>query len=131
MSKNQNPRRSADEWLKLIQECRSSGLSDADWCSQQGIPSSTFYTALKRCRDKACIIPENTVPVACEKQEVVPVTFGESVTTYSTYHNSTDLQDVAISPVIQIVVNDYKIQISNSCEKSTLTNTLLALRELC
>ena len=29
-----NPRRTDKEWLDLIQECRSSGLSDKCWCQE-------------------------------------------------------------------------------------------------
>lgn len=30
------------EWLRLITECRQSGLSDKAWCEQQDIPSSVI-----------------------------------------------------------------------------------------
>lgn len=50
-------RRSQDEWFQLIQECRSSGLSDRTWCEQHGILVSSFYNAVKRLRKSACDIP--------------------------------------------------------------------------
>ena len=50
-------RRSQDEWFQLIQECRSSGLSDRTWCEQHGILVSSFYNAVKRLRKSACVIP--------------------------------------------------------------------------
>lgn len=37
--------RSNDECLSLITACRSSGLSDRDWCRNNGIAPSSFYTA--------------------------------------------------------------------------------------
>ena len=43
-------RRSQEEWLELIQECRSSGMTDRDWCDQHGIVISSFYNAVKRLR---------------------------------------------------------------------------------
>lgn len=33
-----------DEQMKLIMECRSSGLSDYQWCETQGIHPGTFST---------------------------------------------------------------------------------------
>jgi hypothetical protein len=30
-------RRTQEEWMELIQTCRSSGLSDRTWCIQEGI----------------------------------------------------------------------------------------------
>ena len=32
-----------DEQIKLIMECRQSGLSDYQWCRQQDINPGTFY----------------------------------------------------------------------------------------
>lgn len=121
-------RRSDNDWLQLIQECRISGLSDTSWCHKNNIPPSSFYSAVKRLRNKACSIPENCSGVRNDIQEVVPVSFNESVTTYS---SSQALQELSSNTTIQIVVNDYKIQISNSCAKETIKNTLLALREIC
>lgn len=57
MTQSRANRRSQDEWLQLIQECRSSGLTDRTWCEQHGILVSSFYNAVKRLRKKACDIP--------------------------------------------------------------------------
>lgn len=35
---------SDEKWLDLISECRSSGLSDKDWCMEHQIGISTFIT---------------------------------------------------------------------------------------
>ena len=53
-----NPRRTDKEWLDLIQECRSSGLSDKCWCQEHHIHTSNFYYQIRRLRQKACEIPE-------------------------------------------------------------------------
>ena len=58
MAKNQGPRRSDEEWFRLINECRRSGLSDSLWCKQQGIPASSFFSAVRRLREKAYALPE-------------------------------------------------------------------------
>lgn len=39
---------SDEKWLDLISECRSSGLSDKDWCMEHQIGISTFYYHVKR-----------------------------------------------------------------------------------
>ena len=31
------------EQIRLINECRRSGMTDADWCRENGIAVSTFY----------------------------------------------------------------------------------------
>ena len=54
-------RRTADEQYQLIMECRSSGLSDYQWCTEHNINPGTFYNWVKRLRKKACYdIPSAT-----------------------------------------------------------------------
>ncbi len=41
------------EQIRLINECRQSGMTDADWCRENGIAVSTFYNWVNRCRKVA------------------------------------------------------------------------------
>ena len=72
-----SPRKTADEQYALVIECRSSGLSDQQWCMQHDINPGTFYNWVKRLRKKACYdIPEATGKaglIAKVKQDVVKV----------------------------------------------------------
>ena len=36
-------RRTNDEWMNLIGECKSGGLSDQVWLKQKQIPASSYY----------------------------------------------------------------------------------------
>ncbi len=38
------------EQIKLIMECRQSGLSDYQWCREQGIHPGTFYNWVSKLR---------------------------------------------------------------------------------
>ena len=118
---------SCDEWMAAIQECRSSGLSDAAWCRMKGIATSTFYSAVKRCRRKACAIPAASggLDVA---QEVIPVTFNDPVPQRPITKTLPDMESFG---TIQVVVNDYKILLSDNCTKDAIKNVLLAVREIC
>ena len=42
MSDKRAPRRSLDDWMELVTECRQSGLTDAAWCETQGISDSHY-----------------------------------------------------------------------------------------
>lgn len=53
-----NKRRTDEEWLSLIQQCRSSGFSDRVWCEQNDISINTFFNTVTRLRKKSCMIPE-------------------------------------------------------------------------
>ena len=70
--------RSLGEWRELVMECRKSGLTDKEWCEQNGINLSSFYNAICKLRHKACDIPtrESAQPVmdlTVRKQDVVAI----------------------------------------------------------
>ncbi len=58
--KKQLSRKTDEEWYRLIMDCRKSGLSDSHFCQANGIPNSSFSTAVKRLRKKSFAIPEVT-----------------------------------------------------------------------
>ena len=75
MANTRKSRVPKEEQLKLINECRTSGMTDIDWCREHGIAVSTFYYWVKQLRKEAAQIPapayghsENPRP----KQDVVP-----------------------------------------------------------
>ena len=67
---------SSDEQLKLITECRQSGLSDYQWCQANDINPGTFYNWISRLRKRGMTIPVSTTttePTEAGSQEVVKV----------------------------------------------------------
>ena len=76
-----NMLRTEDEWFRIIQECRASGLSDKDWCREQGISASSFYYNIRKFRKLACEVPDhNKQPVSAPSQEVVQLRISEDET---------------------------------------------------
>ena len=73
--RKQLPRRSDEDWYRLIMDCRKSELSDAQFCRLNGIPNSSFCTAIKRLRKKSFSIPEagdvDIYDLTLSKQDVV------------------------------------------------------------
>ena len=65
------------EQIRLINECRQSGMTDADWCRENDIAVSTFYNWVSRCRKTAADqIPAANyghLEVPRPKQDVVPI----------------------------------------------------------
>ena len=70
-------RRSRDEWFALIQECRKSRMTDAQWCLANGISRHTFNNAIRRLRKCAYAIPSrkshDVFDLTSTKQDVVKV----------------------------------------------------------
>lgn len=124
-------KRNEQEWVDLIQECRTSGLSDKEWCFQHGIPVSTFYNRVTTLRKKACSIPAASRSVVSSSQQVVPVTIIEDGSTFP----EDEIRGASISgnshPAIIININGCRMEINNHADKSIIMNTLLALQQLC
>ena len=43
-----------EQWRKLIQECRSSGMKVDDWCEANGVTHHAYYYWLRKIRKAAC-----------------------------------------------------------------------------
>ena len=41
------------QWAQIIRECQGSGLSNKEYCRQQGISEKTYYYWLKKLRSEA------------------------------------------------------------------------------
>ena len=65
------------EQIRLINECRQSEMTDADWCHENHIAVSTFYNWFSCCRKTAADqIPAANyghLEVLRPKQDVVPI----------------------------------------------------------
>jgi len=125
------PRRTDQEWLELIHECRTSGMSDKDWCDQHHIQRSSFYYHIRRFRDSACTIPEASLPVVHGKQEVVQIQVSDPDSFHvhtSALNNSLEF---AGDTVIRLTVHGIRIEITNAAAGETISNTITALQRLC
>ena len=120
-------RRSEQEWMDLIQECRTSGFSDKDWCEQQGIPVSSFYNKISKLRKKACDLPHVQTHIIQKPQQVVPISITEEEPLL--YHGNTSHQ--ASDPVMVLDMNGCRIEVMNHAAKDTIFDVLTALQQLC
>ena len=58
-----------EQWIKLIRECQSSGMSVTSWCKTNGICEQTYYKNLKKLREE--LIENLPVPVETTTQSLV------------------------------------------------------------
>ncbi len=122
--------RTAVQWMSLITECRQSGLTDMDWCRANGISKSTFYKAVKRLRDKACVIPASVASsdtcvnlTSSNKQDVVPI----SIIPDEQPHIH-DIPRAFPSPyAMEINAGSLTVRISNDISPGMLSQTLRIL----
>ena len=102
-------RRTADEQYQLIMECRSSGLSDYQWCTEHNINPSTFYNWVKRLIE---VIPDHQNPG-------IPTV------------ESTMLPLEEPCPAIEVMLGTVSIKISNDVDPKLLSQILKAVTGTC
>ena len=137
MTQSKVNRRSHDEWFQLIQECRSSGLSDRTWCEQHGILVTSFYNVVKRLRKRACDIPQASNRrtyalnlTSANKQEVVQIDicadpYPKAVPSAKQMCSAPHLDN---SYTIELMMNNISLKVSNSADLFLLQQIIRMLR---
>ena len=132
MANTRKSRVPKEEQLKLINECRTSGMTDIDWCREHGIAVSTFYYWVKQLRKEAAQIPapayghsENPRP----KQDVVPIDIVPDHLPEQHIASQMHQTNLDNSHTIEVSMNDVTIRISNDADPVLLTRTLRLIRE--
>ena len=122
------------EQIRLINECRQSGMTDADWCRENGIAVSTFYNCVSRCRKAAA----DQIPAANyghpevprPKQDVVPIDIVPDH--IPEQHTASQMQNPYLdnSHTIEVAMKNITVRISNDADPVLLTRTFRLLQEL-
>lgn len=122
------------EQIRLINECRQSGLTDADWCRENDISVSTFYNWVSRCRKAAAdqiLAPnyghlENPRP----KQDVVPIDIVPDP--LPEQHTASQMHPMYLdnSHTIEVIRKDMTIRFFNGIDPELLANALRLIWEV-
>ena len=132
-------RRTDDEWMQLITECRQSGVADKLWCEQHDIPISSFYNAVVRLRKKACDIPTTAartpvIDLTTSKQDVVriglvpdePVIHGIP----SAPEQNRYISHIDNSHTIELMIGENCLRMSNNADPGLVGRMIEILRRL-
>lgn len=132
-------RLSHEEQYRLVMECRQSGLSDYQWCLQNDIKPSTFYTWIQRLKKRGvCDIPDsvgrNSYSPA-PKQEVVRIDFSAPCPSTSGYVDTvscsaTEMPEQAsvLRPTLELNVSGINLKVTNEVNPTLLMQTLQMLK---
>ena len=120
------PRTTTTDWFSIINKCRTSGLTDHQWCKENDVCYSTFYYHVKQLQKEACELPTSikkcVIPM---KQEVVPINFSEIEEPIYAAGVHT-ISEVAIT----LQLNNVTLHISNTANADVISNTIQALQRL-
>ena len=125
-----------EEQYQIIMECRSSGLSDYQWCMDHGIKPGTFYNWVKRLRKSSCYdIPPAVSRRRCtspEKQDVVKLeVLSDQAAQMLEAGRSPAAPGCGIAvPVIEISCGTSSIRISNEISPQLLSQVIRTVGDL-
>lgn len=117
------------EQIKLIMECRRSGLSDYQWCQNQGINPGTFYNWVSKLRKAGYSIPDsaNRVSAIPVKQEVVKLDMTKTaVSTPLMVEQNISPSAKHAPPCIaaEIECGNIRVRLFNGADDTVIQNTL-------
>ena len=112
------------EWREQIQECQNSGLTVKEWCNNNHINISTYYSRLKKVR-------EEILSRKPEFHSIVPVSISTELSEQSTaeavkngFYDTTKHADRII-----IRKNDLEIEMPCNASENTISAMLRGLKE--
>jgi len=70
-------------WMKIIQECQESGLSNKEFCLQRGISEKTYYYWLRKIRTAAATVIEPQLvrvdsPEMSSMEQMIEIRYGSA-----------------------------------------------------
>jgi len=115
--------------IKFIMECRQSGLSDYQWCKQNGINPNNFYNWVSKLKKSGYTFPDSASKNKAKAniQEVVKVDLIESVVS--------EVEQNAILPEIssegnlaaELQIGNITLRLFNGADERLIQNTLQCL----
>lgn len=119
-----------DDQIRLIMECRQSGLSDYQWCKQNGIHPGNFYNGVSKLRKRGYSFPDseaksNAVP---NIQEVVKIDLIQSQdSSLKVDHNVRVEQTDSSTVAAELLVGGVTLRLFNGADEKLIQSTLRCL----
>ena len=108
-----------EQWIQLIQEQRSSGMSVKAWCQQTQIKETSYYYWLKRIRQQAC----SQEIMSTQLEPDGPVTFAKLPMRLGKTNRS--------PAAVVINLPSASIEVMDGAALETIEAVLLAMKVLC
>lgn len=119
--------------IKLIMECRRSGLSDYQWCEQNGIHPGNFYNWVSKLRKSGYTFPESEAKLnaAPNVQEVVKMDFVQCRNHESSLimEQNVSLPVPGTAPVVaaELLLGNITLRLFNGADEHLIQSTLRSI----
>lgn len=129
-------KRSDSEWEDIFRRCKASGKSDARWCHENGISTSSFYRHFRIFRnvqilscDSNAVIPVKHKTIEEDIHEIVPLTIADEQEL--PLGNETYDSGTATVAAAKIHLGGITIDLYNGVSEATVGSILNAASKLC
>lgn len=119
-----------EEQIRLIEECRKSGLSDAEWCEQHDISVSTFYTWVKRNQNQALKNISASIERHTRRSAADGIALVKVVPEQTTVTDIPQISAGVQSSPLEVEMNGAVVRVPQNYDPLDLLKLLRVLREL-
>ena len=123
-----NKRVCKKDQIKLIMECRQSGLTDYQWCEKNGIHSHTFYNWVSKLRKQGYTFPEseaksNATP---NLQEVVKVDLIPCEESSQIIEQNVSIPTISSESIVaaELVMGNVTLRLYNNANEQLIEKTI-------
>ena len=120
-----------DDPIRLIMECRQSGLSDYQWCKQNGIHPGNFYNWVSKLRKRGYSFPDSEAKsnAVSNIQEVVKIDLIQPQdSSLKVDHNVSLVEQTDSSTVAaELLVGGVTLRLFNGADEKLIQSTLRCL----
>ena len=125
--KQKRIKRTDDEWLELIRQYQSSGMTMKAWCAEHGISTATFYNRLHRVKNKPDITTLSVIQTeTAGEQHIVPLSIIDSDTC-----TEDPVPVSGTDAAVSLTIGRCHVVIHNRADRETVKHTLYALQQIC
>lgn len=122
-----------EDQIKLIMECRRSGLSDYQWCEQNGIHPGNFYNWVSKLRKSGYTFPESAAKSNASPniQEVVKMDFIQCRNPESSLMVEQNVSHFGVSsaPAVaaELLIGNITLRLFNGADEHLIQSTLRSI----
>ena len=120
-----------DDQIQLIMKCRQSGLSDYQWCKQNGIHPGNFYNWVSKVRKQGYSFPDSQSKLTAVPniQEVVKVGLIQPQDSSPKMEQNVSLIEQADSLAVatELLVGGVTLRLFNGADEKLIQSTLRCL----
>ena len=129
------PIATVEERLRIIKECRQSGLTANEWCRRHGLRWNTYHTWVTRLRKKGLLETAATVPTVVINEPGLPdivkveltvrkeIRSVESAAT-GIWQEAEDTEPTGMEAVMEIELGQIRIRVTNQANPMLLAEVI-------